>query len=391
MIAQPLNWVKSVERSVLDLSATPLWGNPPEVPWEALSRALGTLMNIEGIALTAGATRPVRREEILSLCENTAVRITLHLKPLTPALFLLIGKEDLAALTSWCLAASGKGLISPFLQEGFYYYLCSHVAQQLNAAHALSDLTLSIDPAEPAPTEECACIDLSIAHPKQRCTIHLLCPLSFHAAFVAYFSTPQDILASAKGKNVLIPLSLVLGEVALSTKEWQKVRVGDCILLDRCHIDPSTRKGTATLAAGDTPLFYVRLKEGHIKIIDYASYYEDKPAMDASASQEQPPTEKSLEEEASHLWSADEQEMPPAAGEKPPFPAKEISLSLTVELARVQMPLEKVLALQPGNTVELPLATPHLVHVLIGGALVAEAELIKLGDKYAIRLTKLGR
>jgi flagellar motor switch protein FliN/FliY len=391
----PLHWVKTIEQTLIDTGAIPLWGAPPPPPWDELARSLAALLQSDALSLSAKATRVLSREERASLFEMSPVPLTLYLSPIKSPLFFLVGKEELASITSWGLVASGKGFLSSSLQEGFYYYLCTHLVSLLNEAHAWQDLTLQLAKSEPLPDEECACIDIEIRHPKQLIVAKLLCPISFHSAFKAHFSTPQTL--PQKNRSIEVPLRLTLGTVNLQSKEWKGVRPGDFILLDRCSFDPETKKGTLTLSLGEKPLFYTRLKEGYLKIVDYATYYEETEPMDDSL----PPSDEEFHEDEStfaaetgedsaHLWSSDTDELvEPKNASTHSIPAQNVPLTLTIELARLRMNLDKVLELSPGNTLELPLSAQGNVHVVIGGKKVAEAELIKLGERLGVRILTL--
>lgn len=391
----PLHWVKTVEQTLIDTQAIPLWGNPPPPPWDELGQSLAALLQSDALSLSAKATRILSRDKLASLFEMSPVPLTLYLSPIRSPVFFLVGKEELAAITSWGLVASGKGFLSSSLQEGFYYYLCTHLVSLLNETHAWQDLTLKIARSEPLPEEECACIDIEIRHPKQLIVAQLLCPVSFLTAFKEHFSSPQNFLQN--NRSIEVPLRVTLGHVVLQSKEWNRVRPGDFILLDRCGFDPETKKGTLTLSLEEKPLFYTRLKEGYLKIVDYATYYEETEPMDDSL----PPSDEEFREDEStfaaetgedsaHLWSSDIEELAePKNAPTTSIPAQNVPLTLKIELARLRMNLDKVLALSPGNTLELPLSAQGNVNVVIGGKKVAEAELIKLGDRLGIRILTL--
>lgn len=391
----PLHWVKTVEQTLIDTGAIPLWGDPPSPPWDALARALAALLHSDILSLEAKATRVLRKDEVTSLLEMSPVPLTLYLSPIQSPLFFLMGKEELSSITSWGLVPSGKGFLSTSFQEGFYYYLCTHLVSLLNEAHAWQDLTLKIAQPGPLPEEECACIDIEIRHPKQLITATLVCPVSFHSAFTAHFSSPHALLKDHR--SIEVPLRVLIGHVVLRSKEWKGIRPGDFILLDRCGFDPETKKGTLTLSLEDRPLFYTRLKENHIKIVDYATYYEETEPMDDAL----PPSDEAFQEDentfaaetganGTHLWSSDTDELTESKNTPThSIPAQNVPLTLTIELARLRMNLDKVLELSPGNTLELPLSAQGNVHVVIGGKKVAEAELIKLGERLGVRILNL--
>lgn len=85
-----------------------------------------------------------------------------------------------------------------------------------------------------------------------------------------------------------------------------------------------------------------------------------------------------------HLWSSQN------GGVENLISPKEIPLTLSIEVARLQINLEKLLQLSPGNILELPVRPEHGVDVVIGGKKVARAELIKLGEVLGVKILQMG-
>ena len=102
-----------------------------------------------------------------------------------------------------------------------------------------------------------------------------------------------------------------------------------------------------------------------------------------------PPVER---EEASRPAPA------PAAGPVPAgsgFPNAaqyllEVSITVSVEVGRVQMPLRQVMELQPGSVVELQRAASEPVEMYANGRCIGRGEIVVVGDLFGIRVTELG-
>lgn len=67
----------------------------------------------------------------------------------------------------------------------------------------------------------------------------------------------------------------------------------------------------------------------------------------------------------------------------------DIPVTLTVELGRVKLPLERVTQLAQGSLVELAKASNEPVDVLVNGTPVARGEVVTVGEKYGIRILEL--
>lgn len=70
--------------------------------------------------------------------------------------------------------------------------------------------------------------------------------------------------------------------------------------------------------------------------------------------------------------------------------SSQIPLTLTVEVARLTLPLEKVMHLKPGNLLDLNIGPAPTVHLTVGGRPVARGELVKIGDSVGVKILGLG-
>lgn len=94
------------------------------------------------------------------------------------------------------------------------------------------------------------------------------------------------------------------------------------------------------------------------------------------------PAEEGAEEKP--LWA------PQNGGEEKVLPSGKIPIQITVEVGRLQMPLEKVTQLKPGNVLELGLSPQPDVYLTVGGKRIAKGELVNLGEALGVKILKLG-
>ncbi len=400
MSEAPLNWVKEIQSALIEAGTIPLSGYAPAFPWEGLSQKVAALLQSPEFKISPRKTSFLSGNDIASGLGTGFISVALDLTPLSGQAFWLMGKEDVAKLTALALTPSqGKGLSSPKFQEGFYYFLGTQIAQAIGEMKAFGDLGLKIARPAPPPQEEALCIDVEIEHSKQTFWGRLVCPASFHQAFKTHFSTQQPPpLTSAIAKQVNVTLRLQIGQTELSLSEFKRVKVGDFILLDRCTFDPKTLKGTATLMLEQTPILRTRIKDNSLKIVDYAYYREEQNQMNPDKPQDEETPEENFENEElssaefeeegsaeeSHLWSSQN------GGVEKLISPSEIPLTLSIEVARLSINLEKLLQLSPGNVLELPVRPEQGVDIVVGGKKVARAELIKLGEMLGVKILQLG-
>ncbi len=402
MIQAPLDWVKEIHLALIEAKEIPLHGFAPAFPWEECSRKIASALEMPELRISFRQTKFLIHDKIFEGLGAGFIAIPLEMAPLSGKVFWIIAKEDVAKLTALLLIPGNgtKGFSSPKFQEGFYYFLATKALAAIHELNAFGDLSPKIAKPAEFPPEESLCIDVEIQHPKQTCWGRLVCPASFHQEFKAHFCNREPApLTSAFAKQIDVPIRVEVGQTALSLTEWKNVSVGDFILLDRCTFDPQTHKGTAMLRLLKTPILRARLKENTLKIVDYAFYREEQKPMNPHMPQDDEKPEEISEEveftseesgeigtEENHLWSAESAE---AMSEKM-IPASEIPLTLTVEVARLRINLDKLLQLSPGNILELPIKPEQGVDLTVDGKKVAKAELIKLGDMLGVKILQLG-
>ena len=285
---------------------------------------------------------------------------------------------------------SNKGLSDPTLLQGFYHYLCLNVLDIFNRQNLYGNLTATLSESQELPSDGALCIDVAIQVEDKPLWGRIICPGQTHASFKAHFAMEHPpLLSDPSFKNLPLSLHLEVGSTTLSISEWKKVKTGDFILLDRCTYDLQNHRGTAILSLGSTPLFDARIKEGTVKILEHALIQEEKHMTEEQPPEEElPPHEENsspdLEEETQDpLWSSKN-------GNEEILPTKDMPITITVEVSRFQMPLNKVTQLKPGNVLDLSLTPQPNVHLTVGGKRIAKGELVQLGEALGVKILNLG-
>lgn len=105
---------------------------------------------------------------------------------------------------------------------------------------------------------------------------------------------------------------------------------------------------------------------------------------------EDPIIEKDLtetEEEANRL---DEEGKKKSDSQRKPISPSEIPVTLVVEVGQIQMTMDRLLKLEPGNMLELNMHPDKGVDLTINGRVVGKGELIKIGESIGVRVLQLG-
>ncbi len=405
MTEAPLFWLQHIENALQMVSEVPLWGFPPPFPWEKCSEHIATLFQLDDLKISHKQTHLLKAEDLASGLGANPVKASIELSPLQGSALWLLPAEDVAKLTQLILApqSSMKGFASTQFQEGFYRYLLLNILEQIDQFKAFDDLSIKLGSAQAIPQEGALCIDISISHPRMILWGRLICPPSFQHAFKQHFSQRNpSLISSPTAKIVDLSLKLEIGQSTLSYAQWKTVKTGDVIVLDRCTYDPHSHKGTVTLVLEQAPLFRARLKETHLKIVEYAYYHEEEKSMEHNFPEDEH-SDTPHEEEGYEMSPSDvDEEMPEETNEhlwssgahhedvEKMISAQTVPLTLSVEVTRLKMNLDKLLQLKPGNLIELPVRPEQGVDIVLNGNKVAKGELIKLGEALGVKILQIG-
>ena len=377
---QPQNWMKHVESVAIGAQDIPMWGSVPSFPWEAFTNELQTALGIQKLKITGGSAEWKKGSEILAGMGRSPLQLAVEMSPLKGSFSIVFPSEDFSKLSSWAIhpEAGSDGFSDPYLQKGFFRYLSIEGISIIDRLQIFQGLTPKmID--MPLAKEDAYCVDVAIEHEGETIWGRMICPTLFQESFKHHFAQDWNFsIPSQLYQEMMVDVSLSAGESELSQENWLKLQEGDFVLLDHCSYYPKLKKGTFQLAVDNTPLFQAKVKEDAIKLLDYAHYFEDKP-MDNENFEK--PYDDSMEEEAVSVEDA------PGS---PMLSPKKVPVSLTIEVARLKMNLDKLLKLKPGNVLELGVQPEIGVNLVANGKCVGKGELLQIGDVIGVKITKLG-
>ena len=365
--------LQNLESTLENLGVIPLYGSPPPFPLVEFGQALSSAFHVSPIEIQIKKT-DFQENPLEGMGESPFIR-PFVLSPLPEEFFLVLPKGQLAKLVKSLLSQEGgqKGFSDENLQVSFVEVSLLAACQSFNHLNPFGNLSASFADECPLPEGGALCHDISIQLGSEVVTARLVCSTGTLSALRSFYEMERPPLTIQEDNAQLpIPLSYEIGETTIGATEWRKAKVGDCLLLDRCTLDLENGKGTAILASNATPLFDIRIKGTEAKILDYAMTQKEDVMTD-----ELPPIPE------------DTQELPPEP-EAQPLPAGQIPLTVTVEVDRFQMPLEKVAELKPGNVLELGKSAESGVHLTVSGKRVATGELVRLGEAMGVKILKLG-
>lgn len=395
MTTTPYHWIKTVEHALEKLQQIPLWGPAPHFHFNLLSEEVSSLLEVEKIKIIPKETVWKKQEEMFAGLGTSPVFVSIELPPLSELCCFALSSEDLHKIVRSCLSKE-KDFTSSHktLEEGFYQYLLLELLQKIDEKKIFDGLSPRLSTQKFSAGEEGFVIDIKIEIGTEEIFGKLLCSQEFWKSFNKHFEEKKLPLAeNALIQSLCVEMHASIGMTTLSTSELKSLSVGDFVLLDRCTFDPQTHKGHISLSLADTPIFQARYKDDNIKIMDYAVYEEipmkqdDTPDYSDSFDEEPMDFDEISSEENSSETDTRSHEKHVAS-----LVSKEkASIELQIEIGTISMTIEKLLQLQPGNVLELPIKPEDGVYVTLQGKKIAKGELVKLGEVLGVKILEVGK
>lgn len=418
----PYDWLKEIPTSLLQLDSIPLLGYPPSFPWEEFTTKLAATFQLKDLKIKPLGVEWRTADDLLNGLGGSPIAIHISIPGLEGDVCWLFPENDIKYLLSLLITQKEQplDLLDPEFEKGFTQFLIYEVFHVFNQCNFDNTLNPHLLEEGAIPTEPALCQDISIALNGRVFVGRLIFSPAFQKSWKERYAVRTlDIpMESVLAQKIEIPVHIVAGETALTLGEWKQIQLGDFITLDYCSLDPTSDKGRITLTVNGQPFFRGRLKEGSIKILEHPLYYEaeahmtpqDEPKEEQEEefeeefeSEEKTMSEESFDSESDEAVEAllsqaekviqkapkeDKQEVTQAA--KTPLKPEEIPLSIVVEVGRLQMSVQKLLELQPGNLLELDIRPEMGVDLVVNGRRIGKGELLRVGEVLGVRVLDIG-
>jgi flagellar motor switch protein FliN len=357
-VQAPYSWIRKVADHVAEADRVPLYGNAPAFDWGTVSEKLAACFEMP-VKLGEKKQQWRSAEELKEGLGESCFVIPLRLSPLSGHAFWMMSREQMAKFTSWMLSgkANAQPLSSEILAEGFYRFLLLQTLNSLSETEPLQKFALSLAEEISLPHASAFCIDVELSFERRSCWGRLAIEPKLQQSWVAHFAAnPSNLLQSKAAAGLELSLGVQVGSMHLTKKEWQSFKKGDFAPLNRGNIHHGT------LMLGSIPLFQAKIKHHKLQLLDDPFTHEET-------------MEKKSEEHSE---------------EPKPVSLKELPMHVSVEIARLKMTLEKLLQLEPGNLIEIPIDPNQSVRLVVDGQLIGHGELVHLGDSLGVRLLDKG-
>lgn len=433
------NWIKHIPPALLKQDQEPLTGNMPSFPWGPFSSRLSEFFHLPGLTIQPSQIVEERapEDQIKGFGEDPLI-LYITLAPSLPPISWIMSSQDVQFLMSLLLTQPKEQLqaIEPAYLKEFYQFLTIECLQALMNVDFDKTLDPHFDEKGELPKEHALCQDVSIQITEKTLFGRLVMSVEFRQSWKERYAQRSFEIPKSMLQNVIVTIHIEAGRTSLNASQWAEVKLGDFILLDFCSLK-TEGEGRVMLSVKGMPLFRGKIKDGNIKILEHPLYHEGDTDMSSenNLNEGKPPMhedegdslfeeseehtadeeledafeDSELEEEdenAEKTETEEEQEAAAEPSEAPPeqeqvIPSKaaapqktstiqEIPLSIVVEVGRLQMSLQKLTELQPGNLLELNVRPENGVDLVVNGKCVARGELLLLGDALGVRVLDIG-
>jgi len=425
--SRPYDWIRKIPSSLLKLDEIPLFGSPPEFHWDQFQSELQSIFQIDNLTIKTSNFEWTSAEELFKKLGDDLTPLKIHIPSLEGAAYWVMAEKDITELMSLLLQQKTKAFdaIDPDFEQGFYKFLAIEAISALSKSGFDPALVPQIQQKAELPQSDMLCLDATLNIGKQKIFGRLCISPELRKSFKQRYekSDKDSTFRPPLSQQVEVTVHLEAGRTMIPLTEWSKVSTGDVVILDQCSIEPGSDKGRVMLTIQGHPFFRGKVKDGNIKILENPLYYETEKGMDTIPPEEEEeytPTEEDelgipdeetteledeFEEEEPTEMEEEIAEEPPAEKEEekpiearlqtdeekkgPPKP-EDISLPVVIEVGRLQMTVQMLMELQPGNILDLNVHPEEGIDLVVNGNRIGKGELIQVGELLGVRVLEMG-
>lgn len=364
--------LEKISEHLQELNPIPLFGNAPPLNWEELSLKVAKEFGVDDFSIQLKAQKWETSEEIQKFVKENKIALNaVKLSPMATSLFWIMTKTDRDKFIASMFSEKPKKKVfsSSVLQEGYYHFLILHALNALQSLDPIEQMTLQLENKEEIPEESGICMEIEISF--GNCTVwgKLIILRSFQKDWVQHFAAfPPPYFQNELSKKIPVDLGIQVGSILLSRKEWENLSPGDLLIPDK--MEEISESHSAILAFKEIPLFQARTLENHIEITQFAFNVEE-PMQESKN-----PEEDTLSNQLNFA-------------EKEAKALQDIPLQIHIEIGRIQMTLNELMNLSPGNTLKLPSYADKKVMLTYHGEKVGMAELVYLGETLGLKILEI--
>jgi len=438
------DWLRHYPSEIQALDEIPLLGLPA-FPWEKLSESLAKTFECADFEIFPQEITWRTKEDLLTDFNQPFSLLTFTIPTLTGEAYWLLPTEEVVLLECLLLTNEANPLTiqDQDFKNTFYRFLALETLYAINRTIPDPFLSPVLTAQKDLPLEDSLSLNISIKINNRYFSGRLVISQQLRQSLVNYSQKNLPKFSLPHTQNITVPVQVGIGHTMLTLAEWKQVSLGDFITLDRCSIGLEDLKGQVTLSAFGQQAFKGQLQGTQIKIIEFPLFQEEDTYMTKdNRSQDEDEDDLSdlnfddededddfdeldedlfkdfdIAEEEEEVYeneqprisgdqslelsneqhTASEDELVTDQTEKPTeqpaqglLKPEQVPVSIIVELGRIQMTMDKLLQLEPGNLIDISLDPLNGVDLTLNGKIIAKAELIRIGENVGVRILELG-
>ena len=417
-VADIFSRLRSCSRDLYAFDKRPLLDSSFVFPWGELAEAM---KGVFGVACSFSAQPPLwtAKEDLAKGLIAPTIPISIAVTGVEGQITLLLSRSDVEQFMGRALNVDSPTLLrqDPHFFDQFSVFLSAQLVACARSLPALQQLPIRLVPSQQEEAAGSLCQDIEILFEGGQGRARLVISPTFLDSWRTFRlgTTPKHILPEYT--ELEVPLCIEGGRTTLTPQEIQSLRGGDFLLLDHPFYIPGSQKSRVFLTHHGIPLFRAKVQDGNIKILEMPLQHEaflpsggmsmaakhplpkeEPPAEEAATPPEEqageatPEFEEEQPEETSPMTEEEAQTTPGLSTALPrePLDIGQLPLTVVVELAELEMSIEKLAALQPGNLLDLDIRPENGAALVVGGKVIGRGELLRIGDSIGVRITEIG-
>jgi hypothetical protein len=274
-------WLRLLETALTKAKELPFSEERFSFPWEEFSCKIKNGFNLADLEMSSESLGWKSSVEALQFLGEDPVVLAIEATPIDQVLFFAMSRHDVACLVSQTLDMDKEGFFREQLQEGFYHFLFLRVLQAIDELKVFKNLTFQLTSVSSFIQEEALCVDVIFSLPKKRLRGRVIFPSLFLSAFKTFLPVQKETLLDVfQQYDKRVTLAFDVGKITILSQDWNSVKVGDFVVLDKCLYDPIEKKGSVTCRLGTTPLFVARIKPDGLKVLSFV--FSESPSSVSS-------------------------------------------------------------------------------------------------------------
>ncbi len=387
-------------------------------PWKELSKQLEKTFKLP-IKLMPGELGWQENVEI----PKSAIPIAVSLPGIQGQIFITLSRKDLELFMATLLKVSLPTLKQQ--DDSFFEQFCHFFAVTLlSCSHGvpeLAPLSPKLDTPQKSTDPRALVQKIGVQFQEQEISAQAILPPAFLESWKQKQPAKKEIRSDLI-EQFSIKINLEAGRTFVQPDDLTSLQVGDFLLVDHPFYIPESTRARIYLTHKGTPLFRAKIKNGALKILEMPLQHEAfTPIGGLSMTTQEPqenieePEEEELEpseeipeeptEEDAALEEAREEEEEEQPTELPeeeiksaqkthlsrePLRIEEIPLTVVVQFAELNMTLQQLSSLHPGNLLDLNILPEDGVVLVVNDRACAEGELVMIGYKDGVCIKEVG-